>query len=111
MPGVQTRESGSPIGIDDVNAQPKKRSSRGCPKTCSLALHDVSAARSRTLVYQRLMDYWDEAMQDDVYLIVADGWVDAATPCLGIPLRQRNARSWKRSRRDSQSTFKYKLAS
>ena len=25
-------------------------------------------------VYQRLMDYWDETMQDDVYLIAADGW-------------------------------------
>jgi type I restriction enzyme M protein len=25
-------------------------------------------------VYQRLMDYWDEAMQDDCYLIAADGW-------------------------------------
>ena len=25
-------------------------------------------------VYQRLMDYWDKGMQDDVYLIVADGW-------------------------------------
>ena len=25
-------------------------------------------------VYQRLMDYWDEVMQDDVYLIAADGW-------------------------------------
>ena len=31
-------------------------------------------------VYQRLMDYWDETMQDDVYLIVADGWVEAARP-------------------------------
>ena len=31
-------------------------------------------------VYQKLMDYWDEVMQDDVYLIVADGWVDAAKP-------------------------------
>ena len=31
-------------------------------------------------IYQRLMDYWDESMQDDVYLIAADGWVDAATP-------------------------------
>jgi type I restriction enzyme M protein len=26
-------------------------------------------------VYQHLMDYWAEAMQDDVYLITADGWV------------------------------------
>lgn len=26
-------------------------------------------------VYQHLMDYWAETMQDDVYLITADGWV------------------------------------
>lgn len=29
---------------------------------------------SRYRVYQRLMDYWAEVMQDDTYLIVADGW-------------------------------------
>lgn len=26
-------------------------------------------------IYQHLMDYWDETMQDDCYLIAADGWV------------------------------------
>ena len=31
-------------------------------------------------VYQKLMDYWDEVMQDDVYLIAADGWIAAAKP-------------------------------
>ena len=31
-------------------------------------------------IYQRLLDYWDEEMQDDVYLIAADGWVEAAKP-------------------------------
>ncbi len=31
-------------------------------------------------VYQCLMDYWDEVMQDDVYLIAADGWSAAAKP-------------------------------
>ena len=31
-------------------------------------------------VYQRLMDYWDELMQDDVYLIAIDGWLEAAKP-------------------------------
>ena len=31
-------------------------------------------------VYQRLMNYWDEVMQDDMYLIVANGWTDAARP-------------------------------
>ena len=35
---------------------------------------------SRYDVYQRLMDYWDETMQDDVYLIAANGWVEAAKP-------------------------------
>jgi type I restriction enzyme M protein len=31
-------------------------------------------------VYQHLMDYWAETMQDDAYLIVADGWVKGAQP-------------------------------
>ena len=35
---------------------------------------------SRYDIYQRLMDYWAETMQDDVYLIAADGWMDAAQP-------------------------------
>ena len=30
--------------------------------------------------YQRLMDYWAETMQDDVSLITADGWREAARP-------------------------------
>ncbi len=35
---------------------------------------------SRYDVYQRLMDYWDETMHDDAYLVVNAGWVAAATP-------------------------------
>ena len=31
-------------------------------------------------VYQRLMDYWDEMMRDDVDLVTAAGWVEAARP-------------------------------
>ena len=31
-------------------------------------------------IYQRLMDYWAETMQDDVHLIAADGWAEAAKP-------------------------------
>jgi len=31
-------------------------------------------------VYQHLMDYWAEVMQDDVYAIVQDGWQAAARP-------------------------------
>ena len=35
-------------------------------------------------VYQHLMDYWAMTMQDDVYLIVGDGWYEAAKPRLII---------------------------
>ncbi len=31
-------------------------------------------------IYQHLMDYWAETMQDDCYLIAADGWVKGAQP-------------------------------
>ena len=31
-------------------------------------------------VYQRLMDYWAETMQDDLYLIATEGWLGAAQP-------------------------------
>ena len=31
-------------------------------------------------VYQRLTDYWDETMQDDVHLVVSDGWIEASRP-------------------------------
>jgi type I restriction enzyme M protein len=33
-------------------------------------------------LYQHLMDLWAETMRDDVYLIVADGWLEAAKPRL-----------------------------
>ena len=35
-------------------------------------------------VYQHLMDYWAETMQDDVYMLVIDGWREAAKPRLII---------------------------
>jgi len=31
-------------------------------------------------VYQHLMDYWTDIMQDDVYMIAADGWTAGAKP-------------------------------
>ena len=38
-------------------------------------------------VYQCLMDYWDEVMQDDVYLVVTEGWAEAARPHILVPIR------------------------
>jgi type I restriction enzyme M protein len=33
-------------------------------------------------LYQHLMDYWAETMQDDLYMVVSDGWRGAAKPRL-----------------------------
>lgn len=43
-------------------------------------------------VYQRLMDYWAETMQDDVFLIGSDGWLEAAKPRAAVENKDRNIR-------------------
>ena len=42
-------------------------------------------------VYQCLMDYWDEIMQDDVYLVVTEGWAEAARPRVLVPVRGKGS--------------------
>ena len=39
-------------------------------------------------VYQCLMDFWDEVMQADVYLVVTGGWLEAARPRVLVGKRQ-----------------------
>ena len=41
-------------------------------------------------VYQHLMDYWAETMQDDAYLIAADGWVRGAQPREIVKVKNKN---------------------
>jgi type I restriction enzyme M protein len=46
-------------------------------------------------VYQHLMDYWAETMQDDAYLIAAEGWVKAAQPREIVQIKNKdNKLSW-----------------
>ena len=40
-------------------------------------------------VYQQLMTYWHEVMTDDVYLILGDGWAQAARPRRTIEDKER----------------------
>lgn len=40
-------------------------------------------------VYEQLMTYWHETMHDDVYLIMADGWLNAAKPRKAIEDKER----------------------
>jgi type I restriction enzyme M protein len=43
-------------------------------------------------VYQHLMDYWAETMQDDVYMVVSDGWKPAAQPRLLIEQKGKKSK-------------------
>ncbi len=43
-------------------------------------------------IYQHLMDYWAETMQDDCYLIAADGWREAAKPRLVVEDRNKKTK-------------------
>ena len=43
-------------------------------------------------IYQNLMDYWAESMQDDAYLIAADGWVKGARPREIVRAKDKNNR-------------------
>jgi type I restriction enzyme M protein len=41
-------------------------------------------------IYQHLMDYWATTMQDDAYLIAADGWVKGAQPREIVQVKDKN---------------------
>lgn len=43
-------------------------------------------------IYQHLMDYWAETMQDDAYLIAADGWVKGAQPREIVQVKDKNGK-------------------
>jgi type I restriction enzyme M protein len=46
-------------------------------------------------VYQHLMDYWVETMQDDCYLIAAEGWVQGAQPREIVQIKNKdNKLTW-----------------
>jgi type I restriction enzyme M protein len=52
-------------------------------KTCLLDSYDV---------YQRLMDYWAATMQDDIYLIVYAGWLEATKPRLIVESKEQKSK-------------------
>lgn len=48
---------------------------------------------SRYEIYQLLMDYWAETMQDDVYLLVQDGWALGNVLRQLIPKKDKNGKT------------------
>jgi type I restriction enzyme M protein len=43
-------------------------------------------------IYQHLMDYWAETMQDDAYFIAADGWIKGAQPREIVQVKDKNSK-------------------
>jgi type I restriction enzyme M protein len=43
-------------------------------------------------VYQHLMDYWAETMQDDIYMIASDNWLSAAKPRLIVEDKEKKTK-------------------
>jgi type I restriction enzyme M protein len=43
-------------------------------------------------IFQRLMEYWDAVMQDDMFLVATDGWRSAAMPRLVIDDKAKSIR-------------------
>jgi type I restriction enzyme M protein len=69
------------------------------PKAVIAALSEDLLERFATLpllskydVYQRLMDYWTETMQDDVFLIGSEEWLEAAKPRAAVENKERKIR-------------------
>ena len=69
------------------------------PKSLVVDLSEDLLGRFRDLplldaynVYQCLRDYWEEAMQDDIYLIVGEGWFRAGQPRGIVQDRKRNVK-------------------
>jgi type I restriction enzyme M protein len=44
-------------------------------------------------IYQHLMDYWEESMQDDCYLIASEGWKVAAHPKLIVDEKGKKSKT------------------
>lgn len=46
-------------------------------------------------IYQILMDYWDDVMQDDVYVLVQDGWFGGKEIREIFPIKKDGKKVWK----------------
>ena len=84
---TQRPRSSSPNGRQATIPQLKGFAKDGHPKALIETIAEDLLATFKTAplldaydIYQHLMDYWAETMQDDCYLIAADGWKAGAQP-------------------------------
>jgi type I restriction enzyme M protein len=80
--------------------QLKRFAQGGHPKTLIEAISEALLQTFQTAplldaydIYQHLMDYWAASLQDDCYLIAADGWREAAQPKLIVEERGQKSKA------------------
>lgn len=69
---------GKEAGLEEIRKGDKPKALIHDISEMLLAQYANSELLNKYSVYQILMDYWADVMQDDVYVIMQDGWKAAA---------------------------------
>ncbi len=80
-----------PLGneLTRVDQQPNEIREANIAEDIRTAFHEAPLLDAYD-IYQHLMDYWAETMQDDAYLIAADGWTEGAQPREIVRVKDKN---------------------
>ena len=75
--------------LADIDADTKPNDLIGTISDDLLARFKPVALLDEYDVYEQLMEYWNDVMHDDVFLVMNDGWLEAAKPRKAIEDKDR----------------------
>ena len=75
--------------LADINADTSPNDLIGAISEDLLARFKPVALLDEYNVYEQLMEYWNDVMHDDVFLVMNDGWLEAAKPRKAIEDKDR----------------------
>lgn len=75
--------------LEAINPETKLNTLAGSMGDSLLARFKSTPLLDEYDVYEQLMDFWHETMHDDAFLIMNEGWVDAAKPRKAIEDKDR----------------------
>ena len=76
-------------GLANINANTRPNDLIGAIGDDLLARFKPVALLDEYDVYEQLMEYWNDVMHDDVFLVMNDGWLEAAKPRKAIEDKDR----------------------
>jgi type I restriction enzyme M protein len=75
--------------LADINADTESNDLIGAISDDLLSRFKPVALLDKYDVYEQLMEYWNDVMHDDVFLVMNDGWLEAAKPRKAIEDKDR----------------------